>query len=181
MKKLSDSIKRKNTSIISVIALLLGLGGVSLGVISLVLPITPLQQEDMRVTGFWFSESSDIFYLTSGSVAKIPNLLIDFTANPGDIVHFLYTGTALLDTSPYLAQPAVLQFQFALDGFVFSSGFTNLITPDISGDNLTVPITFAYTSDAISGSQHNLTVQVFSGANNAGVYKSKLLVQTFST
>ena len=157
-----------------------GLAGLSVGVISLVLPSTPSQQEGVRVTGIWFSESDDAFYLTSGSVTEIPNLLIDFTANPGETVHFLYTGTAQLDTSLYLGQPAILQFQFHLDGSTVSQ-FTNLVTPDMSGDNFTVPITLAYPSDAISGLQHNLTVRVFSGANDAVVYKNKLLVQTFST
>ena len=181
MKNVSDKNKRKNTSTISVIALLFGLAGLSVGVISLVLPSTPSQQEGVRVTGIWFSESDEVFYLASGSVTEIPNLLIDFSANPGETIHFLYTGTALLDTSPYFGQPAQLQFQFVLDGIVFSSGFTNLITPDMSSENFTVPIALAYTSDAISGLQHNLTVRVYSGANDAAVYKNKLLVQTFST
>jgi len=181
MKNLSDKNKRKNTSTISYLALLLGLAGLSVGVISLVLPSTPSQQEGVRVTGIWFSESNDAFYLTSGSATEIPNLLLDFSINPGETVYFLFTGTALLDTSPYLAQPAQLQFQLVLDGIVPSPGFTNLITPDMSGENFTVPITLAYTSDTISGLQHNLTVRVYSGANDAFVYKSKLLVQTFST
>ncbi len=180
MKNVSDKNKRKNTSTISVIALLFGLAGLSVGVISLILPSTPSQQEGVRVTGIWFSESGDPFYLTSGSATEIPNLLIDFSANSGETIHFLYTGTALLDTSPYFGQPAQLQFQFVLDGNVFSS-FTNLITPDMSGENFTVPITLAYTSDTISGLQHNITVRVYSGANDAAVYKNKLLVQTFST
>ena len=181
MKNLSDKNKRKNTSTISVIALLFGLAGLSVGVISLVLPSTPSQQEGVRVTGIWFSDYNDVFYLTSGSATEIPNLLIDFTANPGETVHFLYTGLAQLDTSPYFAQPAILQFQLVLDGSVISHGFTNLETPDLSGENFTVPITLAYTSDAISGLLHNLTVRVYSGANDAAVYKNKLLVQTFST
>ena len=181
MKNLSDKNKRKNTSTISIIALLFSLAGLSMGVISLILPSTPSQQEGVRATGIWFSESNDVFYLTSGSVTEIPNLLIDFTTNPGETVHFLYTGTAQLDTSPYLAQPALLQFQLFLDGLTVSQGFTNLETPDMSGENFTVPITLAYTSDAISGLQHNLTVRIFSGSNDAAVYKNKLLVQTFST
>ena len=178
---MSGSTQRKSISFISIIALLLSLAALGLGVISLILPSAPPQQEDVQVTGMWFNESDDVFYLTSGMVTEIPNLLIDFTANPGEMVHFLYTGMAELDTSPYAAQPAILQFQFTLDGSAFGPGVTNLRTPDMSGDNFTVPIAFAYTSDAISGLQHNLTVRVYCGSNDAAVYKNKLLIQTFST
>ncbi|MHA1471863.1 MAG: hypothetical protein ACTSQW_02055 [Promethearchaeota archaeon] len=152
-----------------------------MSVLTFILPVTPPQQDDVRVTGIWFSESDDVFYLTSGSVTEIPDILIDFTADLGETVHFLYTGTALVNTSLYVAQQVHLQFQLHLDGSTISHGFTNLIIPDMSGENFTVPITLTYTSDAISGLQHNLTVKVFSGAHDAAVYKNKLLVQTFST
>jgi len=181
MKKMNDKPRRKSSSFISIITLLLSLAALSLSVMTFILPGTPPQQDDIRVTGIWFSESDDVFYLTSGSVTEIPEILIDFTANLGETVHFLYTGTALVNTSLYLAQPVQLQFQLVLDGTTISHGFTNLITPDMSGENFTVPITLAYTSDTISGLQHNLTVRVYSGANDAAVYKNKLLVQTFST
>ena len=178
---MSDKTRKKSTSFLSIITLLLSLAALSLSVITFILPGTPPQQDDVRVTGIWFSESNDVFYLTSGSVTEIPDIIIDFTANPGETVHFLYTGMAQLDTSPYFAQPAMLQFQLYLDGSVIIQGFTNLETPDMSGENFTVPIALAYTSDAISGLQHNLTVKVYSGANDAAVIKNKLLVQTFST
>jgi len=173
--------RKKSTSFISIITLILSLAALSLSVITFILPGTPPQQDDVRVTGIWFSESDDAFYLTSGSVTEIPDILIDFKANPGETVHFLYTGTALLNTSLYIAQPAQLQFQLVLDGFTISHGFTNLITPDMSSENFTAPITLTYTSDTISGLMHNLTVKVYSGAHDAAVYKNKLLVQTFST
>jgi len=160
---MNDKPRRKSSSFISIITLLLSLAALSLSVMTFILP------------------GNDVFYLTSGSVTEIPEILIDFTANLGETVHFLYTGTALVNTSLYLAQPVQLQFQLVLDGTTISHGFTNLITPDMSGENFTVPITLAYTSDTISGLQHNLTVRVYSGANDAAVYKNKLLVQTFST
>jgi hypothetical protein len=178
---MNDSSQRKSKSFISILALLLSLVGLSLGVIALIMPSAPPLQDDVRVTGMWFSESEDAFYLTSGLVTEIPNLLIDFTVNPGETVHFLYTGMAELDTSPYAAQPAILQFQLTLDGSAFGPGITNLRTPDMSGENFTVPITLAYTSDAISGLQHNLTVRVYCGSSDAAVYRNKLLIQTFST
>jgi len=181
MKKMNDKTRKKTISFFSIITLLLSLAALSLSVITIIIPRPPPQQNDVRVTGIWFSESDEVFYLTSGSVTEIPNILIDFTANPGETLHFLYTGMAQLDTSPYAAQPASLQFQLHLDGSVITHGFANLVTPDISGDNFTVPIALAYTSDAISGMVHNLTVKVYSGANDAAVYKNKLLVQTFST
>ncbi|MHA1535701.1 MAG: hypothetical protein ACTSP8_13350, partial [Promethearchaeota archaeon] len=92
---MNDKPRRKSSSFISIITLLLSLAALSLSVMTFILPGTPPQQDDIRVTGIWFSESDDVFYLTSGSVTEIPEILIDFTANLGETVHFLYTGTAL--------------------------------------------------------------------------------------
>ncbi|MHA2086687.1 MAG: hypothetical protein ACW972_00330 [Promethearchaeota archaeon] len=167
---------------VSIIALLFGIAGVSIGAINFILPSPSTQQGGVTINNVWSSEGDTAFHVPKNLVILIPNLVIDFTTSSGEDALFLFTASAVLNsTSGVGGLNSLLQFVFKLNGVAPTGGFTNFEIPDVSSENFTIPVTFFYTLYDFTAGSHNLSVSVYSTSNHASVYYSRLIIQTFNS
>ena len=167
---------------VSIIALIFGIVGISIGAINFILPSSPTQQGGITINGVWSSEGDSPFNVPKNFVTLIPNLVIDFTTSSGEDALFLFTATAELNsTSGVGGFPSLLQFVFKLNGIAPTGGFTNFAVPDVSSENFTIPVTLFYTLYDFTAGNHNLSVSVYSTSDYATIYLSRLMIQTFTS
>jgi hypothetical protein len=177
MKKMSNG----NLKAVSIIALLFGIAGLGVGAVNFILPSPTPQQGTITINGVWSSEGDSTFHVPKNLVILIPNLNIDFTTSSGEDAWFLFTATAILNsTSGIGGLSSLLQFGFKLNGITPTGAFTNFDIPDVSSENFTIPVTFFYTLYDFTAGNHNLSVSVYTTSNHASVYFSRLMIQTFN-
>ena len=157
---------------IAIFALIIGILGLGLGIISVALP----RGQNSGIQKTWFVYDSGVHF-TNPTYTDIPinTTTINFTVKSGESVYGLFnTHATLVDIGL-----ATIKFKFVLDGYVISSP----VSPEtiISSDNqeMSVSVTLQMATDTILPGFHTATISIQGNFLNNAIDESTLLIQTY--
>lgn len=157
---------------LAIFALIIGISGLGLGVISLTFP----QGQNSGIQKTWFIYDSGVHF-TNPTYTDIPinAITINFTVKSGESVYGLFnTHATLVDFGL-----ATIIFKFVLDGYVISSP----VSPEtmFSSDNQEVSgsVTLQMATDTILPGFHTATISIQGNFLNNAIDESTLLIQTY--
>lgn len=157
---------------LAILALIIGISGLGLGVISLTFP----REQNSGIQKTWFEYDSAIHFTNPIFTDILINAItINFTVKSGESVYGLFnTYATLVD----IGEAAIL-FNFVLDGFVIGSPVSPEVT--FSSDHLTISgsVTLQMATDTILPGLHSITVSIQGNFLNNKIEESTLLIQTY--
>ncbi|MFX1233953.1 MAG: hypothetical protein ACFFBY_05270 [Promethearchaeota archaeon] len=162
---------------LSILALLIALSGLGLGIYTFVFPPVQVSDTNFEIQETWFnSYSTDVFTNPIASFIVIDPLLLNFTVNPGESVHFLYIGMAAV----FGGGLSLIQINFVLDGTIQAHpvGPQCIFASDSADQYGSVAL---QATKILSPGLHNVTISVWGTNSSNGVTSNSLLVQTFIT
>ena len=163
---------------LSIIALIIGVSGLSLGIYTLVIPPVQVVDTNFGIQQTWLNYDSTIY--TTDPVATtiiIHPFTINFTVNLGESVYFLFTTYATV-FAPAIPGFTSIQINFVLDGVTqYPPDFPHVT---FTSDDLTL-----YGSVSLQMAKniplgfHNITMAIFGSETINKIAESTLLVQTY--
>jgi len=157
---------------LAIFALIIGIAGLGLGVISLIFP----QEQNSGIQKTLFVYDSGVHF-TNPTYTDIPinAITINFTVKSGESVYGLFnTYATLVD----IGEAAII-FRFVLDGFVITSPVSPEVT--FSSDHLAIggSVTLQMAIDTILPGFHTATISIQGNFQNNKIEESTLLIQTY--
>jgi len=157
---------------LAIFALIIGISGLGLGVISLTSP----QGQNSGIQKTWFVYDSGIHF-TNPTYTDIPinAITINFTVKSGESVYGLFnTHATLLD----IGEAAII-FKFVLDGYVISSPVSPETTFSSYHQAISGSVTLQMATDTILPGVHTFTVSIQGNFINNKIEESTFLIQTY--
>lgn len=155
-----------------IFALIVGISGLGLGVISLTLP--PEQNNGIQKT--WFVYDSGVHYTNpTYTDIYINAITINFTVKSGESVYGLFiTHATLVDIGV-----ATIIFKFVLDGYVISSPVSPETEFSSNNQEMSGSVTLQMATDTILPGFHTATISIQGNFLNNAIEESTLLIQTY--
>ncbi len=167
----------KGGSILGIIGILLGAGGLGFGFIAW--STQNSMQANLAAQDIWFQYDGDFFYMTPiDTYLQIPNMSIAFDLATTASIHMLFVCRAII--SPIPADYSGISFYFNIDGI-------RLTEPRADVGSYNGSFTYDYYSVALqhfipsfSSGTHNITVMVYSKSFPNWVWYCSLTIQSIA-
>ncbi len=156
------------SSVLAVLALIVGASGVGLGAYQILL-VTPSQS---GIKNTWYSFDKDSHYAGQAPLdIAIDSLLIIFSVSSGESV-YLHFNTML-----HVPGSVSFIFNFVVDSVILLGS----LYPDwiIEQTNSTLAVSLQLSLDSVSAGVHNVTIGIYSRDAVNYISSSSLLVQTY--
>ena len=157
---------------LAIFALIIGISGLGLGVISLTFP----RGQNNGIQKTWFVYDSGVHF-TNPTYTDIPidTITINFTVKSGESVYGLFNTHATLGD---IGEAAII-FKFVLDGYVVSSPVSPETTFSSDHQAIGGSVTLQMATDTILPGFHTATISIQGNFQNNAIDESTLLIQTY--
>ncbi len=160
-----------------ILALILGISGLSLGLYSFIMiqtPTTEIIRSGIHRT--WYNYNQTTYYSNPTSTAiPIIDLLINFTVETNEYVYLNYNGEACAQTGTF----SYVHVWFELDGAILGSSEDPDIYFMTMGTRIVGSVSLQYSLDNLTPGFHNVTITFLGNNVTNYLQKHSLLVQTY--
>ena len=165
----------KGGSILGIIGILLGAGGLGFGFIAW--STQNSMQANLAAQNIWSQYDGDSFTVNPAyTYLHIPNMSIAFDLPATASIHILFTCSAVIFPAPSVS--SVISFFFKVDGVQLTAPRVDVGSTDGGSIVDYFSIVFQHFIPSFSSGAHNISVMVFSGVTTNYVRYCSLTIQS---
>ncbi len=169
---------KKSTTLVSIIALILGSMGAGIGSFAFLTAVNITQPEQTGVSNTWYKESNTV-NLTNPTTTAIPiaNLLIEFEVQRNESVYFSYQGNIKFEAD---SGECYVNINFYIDGVVLSNPQVT-VQDNTTGNTWDVhhSVSLQHYTSTLDAGTHNATIQIYGNNIDTWVRAHTLFIQTY--
>jgi len=167
----------KGGSILGIIGILLGAGGLGFGFIAWNNQTN--MQASLAVQDIWYQYDGDFFSVNPiDTLLQIPNMSIVFDLVTAASIHILFTCRAVI--SPIPTDYSGISFYFIVDGIWLTEPRQDVGSWEGSSTTDYFSVAFQHFIPSFSSGTHNITIMVYSESNPNSVRYCSLTIQSIA-